>query len=34
VERWKDVAFAAIRSEPVEVAFDAPREPVWRDVAD
>ena len=34
VERWKDVAFAAIRGEPVEVAFDAPREPVWRDVAD
>jgi len=34
VERWKDVAFAAIRGERVEVAFDAPREPVWRDVAD
>jgi ADP-ribose pyrophosphatase YjhB (NUDIX family) len=33
VERWKDVAFAAIRGEPVEAAFDAPREPVWRDVA-
>jgi ADP-ribose pyrophosphatase YjhB (NUDIX family) len=31
VERWKDVAFAAIRGEPVEVAFDAPREPVWRE---
>lgn len=33
VERWKDVAFAAIRGEPVEVEFDAPREPVWREVA-
>ena len=31
VERWKDVAFAAIRGEPAEVAFDAPREPVWRE---
>jgi ADP-ribose pyrophosphatase YjhB (NUDIX family) len=31
VERWKDVAFAAIRGEQVEVAFDAPREPVWRE---
>ena len=30
VERWRDVAFAAIRGEPVEVAFDAPREPIWR----
>ena len=28
-----DVAFAAIRGEPSEVAFDAPREPVWREVA-
>jgi ADP-ribose pyrophosphatase YjhB (NUDIX family) len=30
VDRWRDVAFAAIRGEPVEVAFDAPREPMWR----
>ncbi len=30
VERWGDTAFAAIRGEPVEVAFDAPREPLWR----
>jgi ADP-ribose pyrophosphatase YjhB (NUDIX family) len=34
VERWKDVAFASIRGEPVEVAFDPPREPVWREIAD
>src|SRR5215218_10007240 len=33
VERWKDVAFAAIRGEPVQVEFDQPREPVWREVA-
>ena len=33
VERWKDVAFAAIRGEPVDVEFDQPREPVWREVA-
>ena len=30
VERWRDVAFAAIRGEAVEVEFDAPREPLWR----
>jgi ADP-ribose pyrophosphatase YjhB (NUDIX family) len=30
VERWRDVAFAAIRGEPVDVGFDAPREPLWR----
>jgi ADP-ribose pyrophosphatase YjhB (NUDIX family) len=34
VERWKDVAFASIRGEPVEVAFDPPREPVWREVSE
>jgi len=34
VERWKDVAFAAIRGEPAEVAFDAPREPVWREASE
>ena len=32
VEGWKEVAFAAIRGEPVQVEFDAPREPVWREV--
>jgi len=30
VERWRDVAFAAIRGEPVEVTFDQPRSPLWR----
>ena len=30
-DRWKDVAFAAIRGEPVEIEFDQPREPVWRE---
>jgi ADP-ribose pyrophosphatase YjhB (NUDIX family) len=31
VERWGTQAFAAIRGEPVEVLFDQPRQPVWRD---
>jgi ADP-ribose pyrophosphatase YjhB (NUDIX family) len=30
VERWGPTAFAAIRGEPVEVLFDAPRSPTWR----
>jgi ADP-ribose pyrophosphatase YjhB (NUDIX family) len=30
VERWRDVAFAAIRGEPVDVTFDQPRSPLWR----
>jgi ADP-ribose pyrophosphatase YjhB (NUDIX family) len=30
VERWRDVAFAAIRGEHADVAFDAPRRPIWR----
>jgi ADP-ribose pyrophosphatase YjhB (NUDIX family) len=30
VDRWRDVAFAAIRGEPVDVTFDAPRSPPWR----
>lgn len=30
VERWGMAAFAAIRGEPVEVAFDPPRPGVWR----
>jgi ADP-ribose pyrophosphatase YjhB (NUDIX family) len=29
-ERWVPTAFAAIRGEPVDVLFDAPRAPVWR----
>lgn len=29
-ERWVDHAFAAIRGEPVDVTFDAPRRPAWR----
>jgi ADP-ribose pyrophosphatase YjhB (NUDIX family) len=31
VERWGAQAFAAIRGEPVEVLFDKPRSPLWRD---
>jgi ADP-ribose pyrophosphatase YjhB (NUDIX family) len=31
VDRWRDVAFPALRGEPVEVAFDPPRSPLWRD---
>jgi ADP-ribose pyrophosphatase YjhB (NUDIX family) len=34
IERWGANAFAAIRGEPVEVAFQAPREPIWREVAE
>ena len=30
-ERWGPAAFAAIRGEPVDVLFDPPRAPVWRD---
>jgi ADP-ribose pyrophosphatase YjhB (NUDIX family) len=30
VNVWGPAAFAAIRGEPVEVAFDPPRLPVWR----
>jgi ADP-ribose pyrophosphatase YjhB (NUDIX family) len=30
-ERWVPQAFAAIRGEPVDAIFDAPREPLWRD---
>jgi ADP-ribose pyrophosphatase YjhB (NUDIX family) len=29
-ERWGVTAFAAIRGEPVDVLFDAPRDPPWR----
>lgn len=28
--RWVRLAFAALRGEPVEVAFDMPRDPPWR----
>jgi ADP-ribose pyrophosphatase YjhB (NUDIX family) len=31
-ERWGPSAFAAIRGEPVEVLFDAPRDPTWRSI--
>jgi len=30
IDRWGEQAFAAIRGEPVEVLFDAPRPDVWR----
>ena len=30
-DRWGRQAFAAIRGEPVEVLFDEPRSPTWRD---
>ncbi len=29
-ERWVDLAFAAVAGQPVEVAFDPPRRPLWR----
>jgi len=29
-ERWRAPAFRAIRGEPVEVVFDPPRDPPWR----
>src|SRR5687767_3178163 len=31
IERWGPNAFAAIRGEPIEVAFDPPRPNVWRE---
>jgi ADP-ribose pyrophosphatase YjhB (NUDIX family) len=30
-DRWRQAAFAAIRGEPVEVIFDRPRKPPWRE---
>ena len=30
-ERWVDHAFAAIRGEAIDVAYDVPREPVWKE---
>jgi ADP-ribose pyrophosphatase YjhB (NUDIX family) len=32
VDRWGPLAFAAIRGEPVEVLFDRPRMPIWREI--
>src|SRR4051794_5513590 len=32
-ERWGPPAFAAIRGRPMEVMFDPPRDPTWRDDA-
>ena len=29
-EWWGPLAFAAVRGEPVNVRFEAPRDPVWR----
>lgn len=29
-ERWLALAFAAVRGEPFDVAFDRPRRPMWR----
>jgi len=34
VERWVDHAFRAIRGEDVEVRFDRPRKPAWREDPD
>jgi len=31
IERWGPNAFAAIRGEPIEVAFDPPRPQIWRE---
>lgn len=31
VEQWADLAFAAIRGEDVDVHYDRPRQPPWRD---
>lgn len=34
VQWWGPMAFAAIRGEPIETAFDPPRSPVWRSSAE
>ena len=34
IERWGVAAFKAIRGEPIDVVFDVPRGPVWRDDRD
>ena len=31
IDRWGPSAFAAIRGEPTDVLFDAPRSPTWRE---
>ena len=31
LDRWGPQAFAAIRGEPIEIEFDRPRTPVWRE---
>lgn len=31
VERWVDHAFSAIAGDPIEVSFDTPRRPAWRE---
>jgi ADP-ribose pyrophosphatase YjhB (NUDIX family) len=33
-DRWGQQAFAAIRGEPVEVLFDRPRRPIWRETGE
>ena len=33
-EQWGQHVFAAIRGEPIEVLFDAPRTPPWRGTPD
>ncbi|MGH9157529.1 MAG: NUDIX hydrolase N-terminal domain-containing protein [Acidimicrobiales bacterium] len=30
-DRWRGLAFSAIRGDPLEVAFDLPRRPTWRE---
>ena len=30
-DRWREVAFAAIRGDPIDVFFDRPRQPPWRE---
>jgi ADP-ribose pyrophosphatase YjhB (NUDIX family) len=30
-DRWRPAAFAAIRGEPIDVVFDRPRKPPWRE---
>ncbi|MGE0795323.1 MAG: NUDIX hydrolase N-terminal domain-containing protein [Acidimicrobiia bacterium] len=34
IERWGPNAFAALRGEPVDVAFQAPRDPIWREAVE
>ena len=32
IERWGPAAFAALHGQHVDIAFDPPRDPIWRDV--